>query len=608
MNYPFPAPRLLPSSPMSVQSKHLLNSASSLVVDSLKGLCAINPQLGLDVQNKIVYVTSQDRSKVALMCGGGAGHEPAHAGFVGRGILTSAVCGNVFASPNSSQVRRGIDLIDNAKGTVIIVKNYTGDVLNFGLAKEQYAAMHPEKAERLKFVIVGDDVAVGKAQGKIVGRRGLAGTVLVYKIAGALAHRGGSLDEVYSMATWISNRIATIGVSLGHTHVPGTAPMASDLAHSEIEIGLGIHNESGHSRISPIPKLSELIPQLLDFLTSVTDQDRSFVPFKSKDKVVLLVNNLGSVSELEMGGIVAEVTKNLDARGFETSRVLAGTFMTSLNMPGFSITLLLLPAEGEAGAPSTSEILELLDDKPEVPGWKWSSGAPLMTMSEQIAPGKVIQGNNAEYAKIAVQNPKEFIEGIKSAAHALIKEEAEITRMDSIAGDGDCGLTLKAGAEGVLSKIDAGDINGEDLVRSIIAIAQVAEEAMGGTSGALYSIFFSGLAQGLQANAPNGGGMTTQAWGQALVSALNKLYTYTRARPPSRTLVDPLAAFVESFVQSGNTFVQATTAAGRAAEATKDLDAKAGRSAYVEGDRLKKEQVPDPGAWGVKTILEHLAV
>ena len=174
---------------------------------------------------------------------------------------------------------------------------------------------------------------------------GLAGTVLVYKIAGALASHGGTLDQVYSMATWIASRIATIGVSVGHAHVgfsflirfsclnpffsqvPGTAPMTADLSSSEIEIGMGIHNESGHSRLSPVPSLSQLIPQLLDFLTSVSDPDRAFVPFKSKDNVVLLVNNLGGVSELELGSVVAEARKELDARGFTVSRILAGTFM-----------------------------------------------------------------------------------------------------------------------------------------------------------------------------------------------------------------------------------------------------------------------------------------
>ncbi|KAF9460518.1 Dak1 domain-containing protein [Collybia nuda] len=597
---------------MSFQNKHFLNTPESLVLDSLQGLCAVNPRLALDSQNKVVHIASPDRTKVALLCGGGSGHEPAHAGFVGQGILTGAVCGNVFASPNASQVRRGIDLVENDKGTVIIVKNYTGDILNFGLAKEQYAALHPDKADRVKFVIVGDDVAVGKTQGAIVGRRGLAGTVLVYKIAGALAQRGGSLNEVYSIAQWVSSSIATVGVGLEHCHVPGTVA-SSHLSDSEIEIGMGIHNESGNRRLSPVPPLSKLIPQLLDLLTSTNDPERSFLPFKGKDEVVLLVNNLGGISELEFGGIVAEVRRALEIQGIVIHRVLAGSFMTSLNMPGFSITLLLLPNTSSGSTPELSLILSLLDDKSDAPGWKWSSASPPAAVVTELAapvelsPGKV-QVPRTTLLKSA--DPKSFILSIERACNALVTAESEITRMDVIAGDGDCGLTLKTGAEAVLAKIREGNIKGTDLVGSIITISQVAEEVMGGTSGALYSIFFSALAQGLQTQISDAETtVTPQIWGLALTSALTKLYTYTRARPPSRTLVDPLAAFVETFTKNpASNFATAVHGAVAAAEGTKNIEAKAGRSAYVEGDRLKEQQVADPGAWGVKVILERLLV
>ncbi|KAF9006083.1 Dak1 domain-containing protein [Cyathus striatus] len=591
------------------QAKHFLNNPSSLVLDSLTGLCALNPQLALDPHNKIVYIKSHHPSKVALICGGGSGHEPAHAAFVGKGILTSAVCGSVFASPNASQVTQAIKLVDNDKGTVIIVKNYTGDVLNFGLAKEQYAALHPEKADSVKFVVVGDDVAVGRQQGSIVGRRGLAGTVLVYKIAGALAERGASLSDVHNVAEWVAGNLVTIGASLGHTHVPGTAPPSSDLSPDEIEIGMGIHNESGHRRLSPVPPLSDLIPQLLDLLTSTTDPDRSFVPFSGSDDLVLLVNNLGSTSELELAGIVAEIRKTLDRRGFNIQRVLAGTFMTSLNMLGFSITLLRLPKQGEAQAPAASLLLSLLDDTPQAPGWKWSSVSQPLTISEQIVETQRASDAADSAARLSASDPAAFVSRIKKAAQGLINAEPEITRMDSIAGDGDCGLTLKAGAEAVLQKISEGVIDGNDVIRSVIAIAQIAEEAMGGTSGALYSIFFSGLAQGIQSQANDAprGSITPQMWGQTLSSALEKLYSYTRARPPSRTLVDPLSAFIEAFTKNYK-FDDATKAAGKAAEETKNIDAKAGRSAYVEGSRLKDEQVADPGAWGVKIILENLGM
>ncbi|KAG2011840.1 dihydroxyacetone kinase 1, variant 3 [Coprinopsis cinerea AmutBmut pab1-1] len=432
---------------MDVQSKHLLNSPDTLVVDSLKGLCDLSPQLALDVDNKIVYLKDRDRAKVALVCGGGSGHEPAHSGFVGEGMLTAAVCGSIFASPNASQVRRGIDLVDNEQGTVIIVKNYTGDILNFGLAKEQYAASHPDKSDKVRFVIVGDDVAVGKTQGKIVGRRGLAGTVLVYKIAGALAQKGASLDEVHQLAEWVASNVVTIGASLGHVHVPGTAPLKSNLAGTELEIGMGIHNEAGNSKESPLPPLSSLIGKLLDFLTSNKDPERSFLEFKKGDNVVVLVNNLGGISELELTGIVAETRKQLVNRGYAIARILSGTFMTSLNMPGFSLTLLLLP-RSDVHSPSAEKVLSLLDSKPNVPGWRWSSGtAPAPPTSQEVKGVEAVVSYD-HVVQFRAADPNAFVSGIRNAVQSLISAEPEITRMDSIAGDGDCGLTLKAGAQG----------------------------------------------------------------------------------------------------------------------------------------------------------------
>ncbi|KAI0924738.1 hypothetical protein AcW2_005531 [Taiwanofungus camphoratus] len=598
---------------MSIQSKHFLNSPESLVVDSLEGLCALNPQLSLDPADKVVYVSSQDRSRVALICGGGSGHEPAHAGYVGDGMLSAAVCGSIFASPNASQVRHGIDLVDNEKGTVIVVKNYTGDILNFGLAKEQYAASHPAKADRLRFVVVGDDVAVGRTQGKIVGRRGLAGTVLVYKIAGALARRGADLEEVYNVAQWIASRVGTIGVGLEHCHVPGTAAGESHLAPSEIEIGMGIHNEPGNRRLKPTPPLKELVPQLLELLTDTEDKERSFLPFKGQgqDRVVLLVNNLGGTSELELSGVVREVRRDLEWRGIKVERVLSGTFMTSLNMPGFSITVLLLPYANEAGpaTPATDLLLSCLDERPDAPGWKWGSGVapPPACVQVKQAGGTAPVAPVGGTTKLRAEDPQAFIAAVRRACEALIDAEPELTRMDSVAGDGDCGLTLKDGATAVLKEVGSGNVAGEDVVGSVIAVARVAEEQMGGTSGALYSIFFSALAQGLQAHHAGANTVSAPQWADALRAALDKLYTYTRARPPSRTLVDPLDAFVRALGASGAPdFRGAVRAAGGAAEATRDMEAKAGRSAYVEGDRLKKERIPDPGAWGVKVVLEGL--
>ncbi|KAG8705009.1 Dihydroxyacetone kinase 2, partial [Ceratobasidium sp. 423] len=223
---------------MATLHKHIVSSPGSLVVDALVGVSAANPSATVDKQHKVLHLLEPDRTRVAIISGGGAGHEPAHSGFVGEGMLSAAVCGDVFASPNANQVKRALQLVENDKGTLMVVKSYTGDILNFGLAREQYCAANPSKINSLKFVVVGDDVSVGKKQGEIVGRRGLAGTVLVYKIAGALAQQGASLEEVHEVAQFVADRLGTIAVGLEHCHVPGTEPGSTHLKDDEIEFGM----------------------------------------------------------------------------------------------------------------------------------------------------------------------------------------------------------------------------------------------------------------------------------------------------------------------------------------------------------------------------------
>ncbi|GJJ11261.1 hypothetical protein Clacol_005493 [Clathrus columnatus] len=584
-----------------VLNKHLINNPTTLVIEALQGLAYQNPTLSLDIKNKVVYRSNINKDQVALICGGGSGHEPSHAGFVGEGILTAAVCGNVFASPNASQVTRAIELVDGDQG------NYTGDILNFGLAKEMYAAAHPEKSKKVKFLVVGDDVSVGRTQGGIVGRRGLAGTVLVYKIAGALSARNANIDRVYNVAAWVAERLGTVGIGLEHCHIPGTLPAQSHLSSDEIELGMGIHNEPGYAQVSPVPKLSDLVNDLLTLVISTSDPERSFLPFGSgsgQDEVVLMVNNLGGVSELELSGITREVILQLDAKKIKVKRVLVGAYMTSLNMPGFSLTLLLLPRNGEKAPASTEELLALLDDKTHAPGWKWSSGSPPGTINTAPEEQQTTSSNfTSTGRKIAAADPAGFVKAIKRAATAIIQSEPELTHLDSIAGDGDAGLTHKSGAERVLSIANSGSLDGKDVINSIAQIAKAASDAMDGTSGALYSIFFSSLVQSLHQSTEGKPELTLDIWTESLSGALDQLYTYTRARHPSRTLIDPIAVFVEA-LQSGNSLSDAVAKASTAADETKNLEARAGRAAYVGKDKVKG--VADPGAIGVKVILQAL--
>lgn len=283
------------------------------------------------------------------------------------------MAGTIFASPAKEQVRAGIERcldVDgdetDGEGVLVVVMNYTGDILNFGLGVEKAKA----SGKKVEMVVVGDDVGVGREQAGKVGRRGIAGTVLVVKIAGALAAMGGSLEEVSGLARKVAGSIVSVGASLSRVHVPGRSGLPDEtsdeiLATEEVEIGMGIHNEPGsHRAVVDLPELVKtLLAQLLDW----RDEDRAFLNVEKNDKVVLLINNLGGVSVLELGGITAEVMDQLTKDyGIKPVRILSGTYMTSLNGLGFSISILKL-AHTDLGIGKS--MVELLDAPAEATGW-----------------------------------------------------------------------------------------------------------------------------------------------------------------------------------------------------------------------------------------------
>ncbi|KAK4702783.1 triose/dihydroxyacetone kinase / FAD-AMP lyase (cyclizing), partial [Phenoliferia sp. Uapishka_3] len=603
-----------------MSNKHVVNEPRELVNEALRGLARLNPSIRVDEANRVVLLKEVPKDRVALISGGGSGHEPAHAGFVGSGLLSAAICGNVFASPNVGQIRKAIDLVGNEKGTLAVVMRYTGDVLLFGLAKEQHAVTHPDKPFRL--TVVGDDCAVPRKQGSLVGRRGLAGTVLVYKIASALAEERASIDECYTMSEYVATRVGTIGAGLDHCHIPGTGPGEAHLGAGEVEIGMGIHNEAGIVK-EKLTSSKELIKKMLAYVTDTTDSERAFLPFKhdGKDEVALLVNNLGGMSELELSSITNDAVSTLSEGKIAVRRIMVGSVMvgssvssltqpmtdfqsrskTSLNLPGFSLTLLLLPRSGEEFA--ATRILELLDAPASSPGWRFMAagepGVPEAPGASKVEEPPVIKSGGAPVSHVDFAY---FEKALTAACADVIKAEPEITRCDTIAGDGDCGLTLKAGAEGVLGAFKSGKVDKDDVVTAVLNLAQSIEKTMDGTSGALYSIWSNGLAAGLSRAAKNQNSKTATAsvWAEALSHALETLFTYTAARRPSRTLIDPLHAFTVSFAASkGADFAAALKEAQTATEEGKNLIAKAGRAAYVGREELQKAQVPDPGALGV---------
>ena len=616
-------------------AKHFLVDPDPLVLASLRSLTLTNPGLALDEQHKIVYRRPRAHGgppsahqQVSLVSGGGSGHEPAFAGYVGPGLLSAAVAGSIFASPSAEQVRTAVlGRVDNATphtqpgqegarrpgtGVLVIVMNYTGDILNFGMGVEKARAA----GVNAEMLVVADDAGVGRAAAGKVGRRGIAGTVLVVKICGALAARGADLETVAKVGRLVAANLVSVGASLERVHVPGRddGDREAGLGRGEVEIGMGIHNEPGAARERLA--LPELVGRMLAMLLDRSDGDRAFLNVNSNE-VVLLVNNLGGVSPLELGGVTAEAARQLERHwGIVPVRVLAGTYMTSLNGPGFSLTLLNV-VNTDIGGPG---MVQLLDAPAEATGWS----APVSKLTWEAKNQATRDGGGG--AELAVRpsglktDPAAFRAALEAALRRVVAAEPEVMEYDTVVGDGDCGVGMKRGAEGtlipasvvkrdwgtnmpaaILKHLSRTQLSG-DVVVDVAHIVPIIEQNMDGTSGALYAIFMNALVHSLRVLSP--GTATAQVWAGALKQACDALSKYTPARPGDRTLVDALYPFVDVLGKTADVG-KAAAAAKMGAEGTRGIKASLGRSVYVGGTGFEK--VPDPGAWALACFFLGLA-
>ena len=333
---------------------------------------------------------------------------------------------------------------------------------------------------------------------------------------------------------------------------------------------------------------------MLRYMLDPSDKDRAFLQVSKSDDTVLLVNNLGGVSPLEMGGITAEVVNQLDqSYNIKPVRILSGTYMTSLNGLGFSISLLKL---------TDPKLLNLLDAPAEATGWT----APIQSSTWTNPPTQTSTTATSKDATNAPANltidPAKTTSALRHALESLIAAEPDVTRYDTVVGDGDCGIGLKRGAEGILHVLDS---NQKDAALYLDAIISTVETEMDGTSGALYAIFLNALAHGLRSQGSgNDKPADAQVWAKALRIASESMAKYTPAKPGDRTLVDALAPFVEELGASGDV-AKAAAAAEQGAAKTKGMKASLGRTVYVGGSGF--EEVPDPGAHGLATFLAGLA-
>ncbi|MBY5409117.1 DAK2 domain-containing protein [Rhizobium leguminosarum] len=535
--------------------KHFFNRRENIVTEALDGLLLTSSKgrlarLDSFPDIKVILRADWDKSKVAIISGGGAGHEPSHAGFVGKGMLTAAVSGEIFASPSVDAVLTAIRAVTGPKGALLIVKNYTGDRLNFGLAAEKARA----EGFDVEMVIVADDIAIPG----INQPRGVAGTLFVHKIAGYHAERDEDLKTVASHAVAAAGDIISLGMSLSTCSVPGQAH-EDRLGADEGELGLGIHGEPGVERITLQP-VADIVSTMVARLLPALREGASHC---------LLINNLGAVPPLEMTVIAKTVLSSPLGRRV---RLIIGPapMMTALNMNGFSLSLIRLDALREAALTAA------------VGPHAWT---PVVERHEiEVIAAPRTSGGLDGANGTAGENDRDR-RLITALCEHLISQESELNWLDGRVGDGDTGSTVATGARSVLARLDTLPLDRP--AATLASLGDILGTSMGGSSGVLLSIFFTAAAKAMADKADISA---------ALLAGLDRMTFYGGAAVGDRTMVDALSPALQALA-SGDV-VAAAKAAAAGAESTKTMmKARAGRASYV-GER-DLAGVADPGAVAV---------
>ncbi|XP_073295648.1 putative 3,4-dihydroxy-2-butanone kinase [Primulina huaijiensis] len=584
---------------MDFRSKKLINDPIDVVTEFIEGLVETYPGLQyLDGFPKVKVVLRADVSaatydKVAVISGGGSGHEPAHAGFVGEGMLTAAICGDVFASPPADSILAGIRAVSGSMGCLLIVTNYTGDRLNFGLAAEQAKS----EGYAVEMVIVGDDCALPPPRG-IAGRRGLAGTIFVLKVAGAAAAAGLSLAEVAVEAKRASEMVGTMGVALSVCTLPGQ--VTSDrLGPGKMELGLGIHGEPG-AAVADLQPVDIVVSHVLKQILST---ETNYVPITRGSRIVLMVNGLGATPLMELMIAAGKAVPVLQLEhGLAVDRVYTGSFMTSLDMAGFSITVMK----------ADQKILNRLDAPTKAPNWPVGADGRLPAKIPVPLPQSRSTKNDESSSRPQQLSPQGYILeiAVEAAATAVINLKDSLNEWDSKVGDGDCGSTMFRGASAILEDMKKYyPLN--DPAETMKEIGSSVRKVMGGTSGILYDIFFKAAYAQLKADCNPI--VIPLHWANALEAAIVAVSKYGGASAGYRTLLDaliPASSVLKEKLTGGedpvDAFVVSAEAAVAGAESTKSMRAQAGRSSYVSADILAS--VPDPGAMAAASWYQAAAL
>jgi dihydroxyacetone kinase len=564
--------------------KKLINHPQVIVDEMVDGLVSVYPGLmQLPGENVVIRsdVEQMRARQVALISGGGSGHEPAHIGYVGAGMLSAAVAGAVFTSPSVDAILATIRAVTGKAGTLLIVKNYTGDRLNFGLAAELARA----EGLNVEMILIADDVALAQTTSK-AGRRGIAGTVLVHKVAGAAADAGASLAQVVTEAKAAAAVLGTMGVALSPAIIPATGKSSFELGDDEIELGLGIHGEAGARRTSML-SVRELVKQLLDSVLHTCQ-----IP--SGERVVLLVNNLGGSTTMELGIVAREAVEYLKSQEFLVERTYMGTFLSALDMAGVSLSLMIVD----------DQRLARLDAPTLAPAW-----SNVIAQTQDLKESKVVFAsaqNNDGFKSGEPQTPLGL--AIKSAlveiTQALIEAEPRLTDIDHMVGDGDLGISLERGSRAIQSQMSTYPF--DDAAATLQALSQILRKSLGGSSGPLYAIFLLRAAYILEEK----DALAPSTWADAFMAGCMGISELGGAQLGECTMLDaliPAAETLQTQLAAGESlshaFGAAVNAAKLGADSTAELVAQQGRSSYM-GERALG--VPDPGAVAVTIWLVAL--
>ncbi len=580
--------------------KKVMNRAEDMVLEMAKGMVLAHPELELIPKYKVIKSKHLNPDKVTLISGGGSGHEPAHAGYIGKGMLDAAVCGDVFASPSQIQVYQAIKATASNKGTLLIIKNYSGDIMNFKNA----AHLAQEDGIEVDYVKVDDDIAVEDSL-YTVGRRGVAGTVLVHKIAGAAAMEGRDLSAVKAVAEKAAAHVRSIGFALTSCTVPAKGTPTFELGEREMEYGVGIHGEPGMKRMETT-SADELAARMIEDLL------RDMKLEHGQDEVAVLINGFGATPQQELYLFHHAVSRELSQHGIMVHRSFVGNYMTSIDMAGLSVTLMKLD----------DELKELLSRESDTPAFKVSgpveTGPYHEAIEEEQKQGTVSYQVETDVAAAVVSGDKLTLDNliyiIDRMSEVIIENEVPFCELDSHAGDGDFGMSVAKGFR-QLKREWKTILAGESLtIGSFLnEVSLVIMESCGGASGPIWGSAFraAGKAVGDRTEVTVGEFADMLQAAVAGIQSTGERSFGRGAVVGDKTLIDALVPCADSWTASAKSgddlhtaFRKGAEAAVEGAKQTADIVARMGRAGAV-GERSLG--YPDAGAHALGVIFTDLS-